>query len=236
VTPPRLLLTRPRAQSEAFAAALAKTLPGRFEPVMAPLLEIVPVAAEIDLADAQGLLFTSANGVAQFAAQVADRSLPAYCVGDMTARAARAAGFSARSADGDVEALAALVIAAARRGGGAFVHVRGRHAAGDLVGRLAAAGVPARGLALYDQVARAIDGVAAEMLAAGGIAVLTAFSPRSAAALARQADEAGWALGNASLVSLSANADAAFDGPEPGRRLIAPTPTRAGMIVALGVL
>ena len=76
----------------------------------------------------------------------------------MTAAAARAAGFAARSADGDVDDLAALVIAAHRPGAGAFLHVRGRHAAGDLVGRLAAAGVPARAAEIYDQAPRPIDG------------------------------------------------------------------------------
>jgi uroporphyrinogen-III synthase len=232
----RVLLTRPREQSEAFATALGTALPGRFEPVIAPLLEIVPIPAEIDLGGVQGLLFTSANGVAQFAARSQARALPAFCVGDMTTRAARAAGFAARSADGDVAALARLAIAAAQPGGGAFLHVRGRHAAGDLVGRLDAAGVPARGLALYDQIPAAIGGAAAALMAAGGIAVLTAFSPRSAAGLAHQIRAAGWDIGASTLVSLSAAADAAFDAPEPGRRVIAPEPTRAGMIAALGAL
>jgi uroporphyrinogen-III synthase len=236
VSPARVLLTRPREQSEAFAAALEAALPGRYEPVIAPLLEIVPLPADIDLTGAQGLLFTSANGVAQFAARSPDRALPAYCVGDMTARAARAAGFDAHSADGDVEALARLAIAEARPGGGPYLHVRGRHAAGDLVGRLAASGVAACGLALYDQVPAAIGGPAATLLAAGGIPVLTAFSPRSAAGLAGQIRSAGWDIGASTLVSLSAAADAAFDAPEPGRRMIAPAPTRAGMIAALGAL
>lgn len=234
--PSRLLLTRPRDQSEAFAAALDAALPGRFEPVIAPLLEIVPIAASIDLSDVQGLVFTSANGVTQFVARIADRAPPAYCVGAMTASAARAAGFAAVSADGDTEALAALIIARHRPGGGTFLHVRGRHAAGDLVGRLQAAGVPARGLALYEQRPGRIDGTVAALLAAGGIAVLTAFSPRSAAGLARVARASGWNLGTTCLVSLSANADAAFDGPDPGRRIIAAEPTRAGMIAALATL
>lgn len=232
----RVLLTRPRDQSGAFAAAIETALPGRFEAVIAPLLKIVPIPAEINLRGVQGLLFTSANGVAQFAARMETRTLSAYCVGDMTAQAAREAGFAARSADGDVAALAELVIAAARPGGGVFVHVRGRHAAGDLVGRLDAAGVPARGLALYDQIPAAIGGAAAALLAAGAISVLTAFSPRSAARLSQQVRAAGWSVGASTLVSLSPAADAAFAAPEPARRVIARAPTRAGMIEALGGL
>ena len=108
--PRTLLLTRPRAQSEAFAEALAERLPGRFRPVISPLLEIVPLPAPLDLADVQGLIFTSANGVEQFAARTPDRSLPAWCVGDDDRRRGAArAGFAARSADGDVADLAALI-------------------------------------------------------------------------------------------------------------------------------
>lgn len=235
--PRRLLLTRPRPQGEAFAAALAAALPGRFAPVLAPMLEIAPRAAAdlaaIDLAGAQALLFTSSNGVEAFAGLSAERGPPAWCVGDSTARAARAAGFAARSAGGDVVALAALAMAAARPDGGELVHVRGRHAAGDLVGRLAAAGLPARGLELYDQVAVDPPAEAAALLAAGAVEVAAAFSPRSAAAFAAAARAAGWPLGGVTLVSLSAAADAAHDGPEPGRRVIAAEPSRAGMIAAL---
>lgn len=236
MTPRTLLLTRPQAQSEAFAAALEAALPGRFRAVIAPVLRIAPVDAAIDLAGAQALLFTSANGVAVFAARSAARDLPAWCVGAMTAAAARAAGFAALSADGDVAGLAALARREARPGAGELVHVRGRHAAGDLTGRLAAAGVPARALELYDQAPVEIGAAARALLARGGIEVLTAFSPRSAALFARAAAAAGWDLGGATLVALSAAADAAHDRPEPGRRVVAPAPTRAGMIAALAAL
>jgi uroporphyrinogen-III synthase len=227
-----LLLTRPRAQSQAFAAVLEAELPGRFRPVIAPLLAIVPVPGPIDLAGLQGILFTSANAVEQFAARVADRGLPAFCVGDMTTAAARAAGFDARSAAGDVEALAALVTSAHRSGGGAFLHVRGRHAAGDLVGRLAAAGIPARAAEIYDQAPHPMEGEARALLEAGRADVLTFFSPRSARLFAEAARGSGWSLGGATAVSLSAAADAALD-LTVGSRRIAAAPTRAGMLDAL---
>ena len=228
-----LILTRPRRQSRAFATAVEEALPGRFAVIVAPLIEIVPVAAEIDLAGLQGIVFTSGNGVEQFAARSGDRGLPAFCVGEITAAAARAAGFAAHSADGDVGALAALVAAAWRPGAGDFLHVRGRHAAGDLVALLAAAGVPARAAEIYDQVPRAIGGAARALLAAGGLAVVALFSPRSARLFAAQARAAGWPLGRVTAVSLSANADAALDGLGLGRRLVAPAPGRAGMLAAL---
>ncbi|MBP7242251.1 uroporphyrinogen-III synthase [Amaricoccus sp.] len=232
----RLLVTRPGAQGRAFAAALEAALPGRFDPLLAPFLAIAPRAAPIDLAGAQALLFSSANGVEIFAAMSAERGLPALCVGDITAETARTAGFAVESAGGDVEALARLALARARPGAGDLVHVRGVHAAGDLVGRLAAAGLPARALQLYDQVAVPPTPEAATLLAAGAIEVATAFSPRSAALFAAAARAASWPLSQMTLVSLSANADAAHDAPEPGRRVIAPRPDRTGMITALAGL
>lgn len=232
--PRSLLLTRPRAQSEAFAAVLAAELPGRFRTLVAPLIEIVPVAeAPLDLSGLQGLLFTSSNGVEAFAARTADRSLPALCVGDMTAAAARAAGFAdAASADGDVAAIAALAAAAYRPGAGAFLHVRGRHAAGDLTGRLAAAGIPARAAELYDQRTVDLAPAAASALAAGAVEVVALFSPRSARIFAAQARAAGWPLGGVAFAALSPAVAAALDGL-PGRRHVAAAPTRAGMLETL---
>ena len=87
-----LLLTRPVEQSRAFAEALEIALPDRFAPVVSPVLTVARTEGAIPLDEAQGLLFTSANGVAQFAARTADRRLPALCVGEMTAEAARRAG------------------------------------------------------------------------------------------------------------------------------------------------
>lgn len=228
-----LILTRPLRQSQAFAAALAEALPDRFTVLCAPLIAIAPLAGEIDLAGLQGLVFSSANGVEQFAARTAERGLVAWCVGEMTAAAARAAGFEARSADGDVGDLAALVIAGHRPGAGAFLHVRGRHAAGDLLGMLAAAGVPARAAEIYDQSPRRIEGAAAALLAGGGPAAVALFSPRTARLFAAQARDEGWPLGRVTAVSLSAAADAGLDGLGLGRRLVAPTPGRAGMLAAL---
>jgi uroporphyrinogen-III synthase len=228
-----LLLTRPQAQSEAFAQALAAALPGRFEALVAPLLAIAPVQGPLDLDGVQGLVFTSANGVGMLAARSYERGLPAFCVGDMTTEAARAAGFAARSANGDVADLAALVIAAHRPGGGPFVHVRGHHAAGDLTGRLAAAGVPVRAAEIYEQAPRPMGQEAAALLAAGRVAAAALFSPRTARLFAEEAREAGWDLAPLTSVSISAAADAALAGVTPGRRLIARRPSREEMIAAL---
>lgn len=225
-----LILTRPAAQSAAFAAELERRLPGRFAPVLvAPLLEIAPVGGAVDLAGIAGLLFTSANGVEAFAAASAERGLPALCVGEMTAAAARAQGFAAHSADGDVTALAALAAAWWRPGSGALLHVRGRHAAGDLVGALAARGIPARAAELYDQRPQPLSAGARRLIAAGGEVVVPLFSPRTARVFAREA--AGLDLGAVTVVGLS---EAVVSPVPAGRRIVTPSPGREGMLAALG--
>ena len=47
--PRTLLLTRPREQSLAFATALERVLPGRFQALVAPMLAIAPTGAPIAL-------------------------------------------------------------------------------------------------------------------------------------------------------------------------------------------
>lgn len=234
--PRRLLLTRPADQSASFAAALEEAAPGRFEMVVAPVLRLAAVPGGIDLSGAQGVLFTSANGVAHFAARTTERNLPALCVGAMTAAAAREIGLEARSAGGDVVALAEMAIAAYRPGAGAFVHVRGRQAAGDLLGQLAAAGVPGRAAEIYEQAPCPLSARARDFLAAGGIDVMALFSPRSAGLLAAELRAGGWDLSGVTAVALSAAAGAGLSGVTPGAWITAEAPTRAGMIAALAAL
>ncbi|MFO1107401.1 MAG: uroporphyrinogen-III synthase [Amaricoccus sp.] len=233
--PRTLLLTRPREQSLAFATALERVLPGRFQALVAPMLAIAPTGAPIALDGIQALLFTSANGVAQFAAQSPERGLPALCVGAMTTEAARRAGFAATSAEGDVAALARLA-RDAWRPGGTFLHVRGRHAAGDLVAALGAWGVPARAAEIYDQVPQPLDDAARAALGAGAVDALAVFSPRSASLLGAALREGGWPLAHVRAAALSAAADAGLGSVPLAARAIAASPTRDGLIAALAAL
>lgn len=231
--PRTLILTRPRAEGEAFAAVIKARLPGRFSPVIAPVLEIAPLPAAIELDGVAALIFTSANGVAEFTARTARRDLPAFCVGEITADAARAAGIQAVSADGDVVALAALITAQHRPADGPLLHIRGHHAAGDLAGALARAGFTMRATVVYDQRGCDIDGAAADLLAAGGAEIVTHFSPRSARLFAAQAAAEGWPLAAATSLALSAAADTEVAELGFGRRLVTAAPTREAMIAAL---
>ena len=121
------------------------------EPVVAPLLEVHALPGPVDLDGVGALAFTSANGVRAFAERSAERALPVFTVGDATAAAAQKAGFTdVASASGDLDALADLIAAHAGRLLGTVLAPGPREPAGDLPRALAAQGVTARALALYE--------------------------------------------------------------------------------------
>ncbi|MGF1608133.1 MAG: uroporphyrinogen-III synthase [Kiloniellales bacterium] len=195
----RLLITRTPDDAATLVAALEAR---GHDCLVEPLYSVVP--AEIDeatlaeaLAEAPGgvqaLLFTSANGARAFAARSARRDLPVYAVGDATAAAARAAGFTqVESAGGDVQALAALVAGRLEPAQGALFHAAARQVAGDLQGQLTAKGFEVRRLVLYE--ARPVERLSASAEAALGAGTLDAalfFSPRSAETFVRLLSDAG---------------------------------------------
>ena len=172
----RVLITRPAAD----AGPLAHALEARgFSVLIEPLLRIRMLDGPApDLAGVQALAFTSANGVRALvhaAPEAPAAGCPAFAVGPATAEAARIAGFAeVISADGDVGALADVIVGRLEPEAGAVLHVAGSQRAGDLVGRIEAAGFHARRAVLY-------EAVAAEAL-----------SPETRAAMA--AGEGGWGL------------------------------------------
>lgn len=191
----KALVTRPREDAEELAAALAAR---GIEPVLEPLLTIrfvddgANVLAPL-LDGAQAVLFTSANGVRAFAAASPRRDLPAFAVGEATAKTARDAGFAAvDSAGGDVADLAALVQQRLKPADGALVHAAAGDVAGDLAGALAAAGFALRRAVLYEAVAaERLSGATAALLAHGEVALALFFSPRTAQLFVRLATDAG---------------------------------------------
>lgn len=177
---PLVLVTRPSAD----AAALADLLSARgIDTVAAPMLDIVATdGPPPDLDGVRALLFTSRNGVRAFAERSEERSLPVYVVGAGTARAARAAGFgTVTSADGDVNALAAVVTSALKPDGGPLLHVAGEDRAGDLARMLEDAGFAVRTHVAYAARATSSLPPAADAALTGERLVAVAlFSPRTA--------------------------------------------------------
>ena len=158
---PRVWVTRAQPQAEATAERLR--IMG-FEPVVAPVLAIRPVAdAALDLAGVNALAFTSAAGVSAFVSLLAAsdrdsaRELAVFAVGAATAAAARAAGFAdVTSAEGDVHALEALIAAAPRRPG-LVLNPTAAEPAADLAGLLADRGLAARSVVVYETAEVAFD-------------------------------------------------------------------------------
>lgn len=179
---PILLMTRPEAQSRAFAEALGRE-GADFALLIAPLIGITFGPALPDMAPFRGLVFTSANGVAAYA-RLGGPVLPAFTVGAATAEAARAAGLPATSAEGTVEDLIAHLRAA--RPEAPLLHVRGRHSRGDLAGRLSAAGLPVSAFVAYDQPALPLPEKARAALTGRTTIVAPVFSPRTAALFSKQ--------------------------------------------------
>ncbi len=199
------LITRPLED----AKPLAELLAGRgVECTVEPLLEIVPhPEAVIDLTGVQALLFTSANGVRAFAAKSSRRDLKVLTVGDGSATVARELGFSdVTAAAGDVDALAALAIGKLDPKAGPLFHGAASALAGDLQGKLEAAGFTLRRAVLYEaKTATTLSPETRMNLALGGVDMVLLFSPRTArtfAELWRAADAPS--LGKTTALALSA--------------------------------
>lgn len=147
----RVGITRALPEAETTAARVREH---GAEPVLVPLLTIVPCAFDTSIAGAQALLFSSSNGVRAFPAVKEAASCVVLAVGDATARAARDAGFrDVRSADGDVQALARLAITSLDPAKGKLIHIRGTHVAGNLSQALVAAGFELEPRIAYTAVA-----------------------------------------------------------------------------------
>ncbi|MEM9049781.1 MAG: uroporphyrinogen-III synthase [Pseudomonadota bacterium] len=204
-----LLLTRPLAQAQSFAARAVAACSGRVRPIIWPLIRIEDEPVALALDGVQALLFTSSNAVQAFARLSDRRDLPALCVGDVSAAAARAVGLTASSAQGDVGALARLAAAAYLPGAGAYMHLRGHDMAGDLAGALRAEGIHVREAVVYAaRPAMTVPDMAATALTGRQPKIVTIFSPRTArlfAGFAGQAADTGaaWALQEAVAVAIS---------------------------------
>jgi uroporphyrinogen-III synthase len=235
----KALVTRPREDAGGLIAAL--TVRG-VEPLLEPLLriELAPDAREAlaaALPGAQAVLFTSANGARAFAASSPRRNLPAFAVGDATARAAREAGFArVESAGGDIRALADLVGQRLPPRTGALIHAAASAVAGDLAGTLSRRGFTVRRLHLYEAVAAIhFSAESRAALVAGAVDFALFFSPRTAETFVTLARDAGLADRTATMVGVALSpAVAAALQPLTWRRIaIAAAPNEAALLGAL---
>jgi uroporphyrinogen-III synthase len=171
------------------------------EAVEAPLFTVTPIAWTPPPADRfDALALTSANAAAQAGSELARyRDLPAFVVGDATARAATSAGLNVRHiGHGDG---AALAEAAAQAGVRSMLHLCGREHR-PLRGEVAVTACP-----VYAAEARdSLPAAAIEAIGRGAIVLL--HSPRAAALFAGLADTAGLGRDAIRLAAISPHAAA----------------------------
>ena len=145
-----------------------------------------------------------------------------FAVGDATAEAARAAGFSdVNSAQGDVHALAELVATAPRRPS-LVLNPAAAEPAADLVALLAARGVAARSVAVYETREAALNSPPDDL---GGVLVHSPRAARAAARVLRRTDVSAITVYAISPAAAAPLADLKF------RRIIAaPFPNEAALL------
>ena len=227
----RVMLTRPRADSE----RLAKELQARGNVVVIePMLNIVPQGLIPPLDDVAALIVTSANSIRTFAAACDRRDLIVYAVGDATALVASEVGFTAvESAQGDAVALEAHITAQVKPGAGSLLHIQGRDVTGELDESLISKGYNVRSAVMYRaETANELFQEARDLLVSRNIDVILFFSPRTVKTFVRLVSEAGLADRCDTIIAICLSAAVA----EAGSALIwsgvhsAATPDRAAML------
>ncbi len=168
-------MTRPRAQSESFAAKVARAWGKPLTIIHSPLIEVTWVDATPDGCDS--LIFTSVNGVTAAKRMGLPNGLPVWCVGKKTAKAARDAGFDPTIGPGDAEGLIADIIA--DNPPGRLAHIRGLHTRGDVGARLRSVGIACADVIAYDQQAQTLNDEAKAALAGKSPVIVPLFSSRT---------------------------------------------------------
>ncbi|MBQ2261550.1 MAG: uroporphyrinogen-III synthase [Loktanella sp.] len=223
---PVLILTRPAAQAEAFAAEIRALWAGSVRIILSPLLEIVPLTVSDDLSAVNGVIFTSGHGVAACATANLPSGLPAWCVGDKTAQLAAEAGFDAIAGPGDAARLVEKIIG--RRPQGPLAHLRGRHTRGDVTEKLTSAGISCIDVVAYDQRAQSLSDEALNALHGTVPVIMPLFSPRTATILSEQ----GPFSAPVQLIVISTAVQAAAAALRVKSVSVAATPDAAAMTVA----
>ena len=179
---PTLIVTRPTAQSDSFAASISSAWNRPLNLIVSPLIKIVAMPVTVPAMDL--VIFTSVNGVNAAHSLGLPAGLKAWCVGVKTAQVARLAGFDSITGPGDADGLVAHVIAA--QPVGTIAHIRGKHARGEVSARLNVAGLTCIDVVAYDQEPCDLSAQAQSALCANDPVIFPLFSPRTSAILSAQ--------------------------------------------------
>ncbi|KRE01326.1 hypothetical protein ASE61_17720 [Bosea sp. Root670] len=230
----RVFVFRPRPDAERTARAIAEH---GFEPVVAPLFEVVRLTDAAPEGAFDAIVLTSGNGVPALAdGSIAWRDLPVFTVGSRTAAKVREAGLDdTRSADGDRNDLIELI----RRTlpvPAKLLMIVGRDRKEDVPDRLREAGYEVTLWTAYaaEPVSVLPEDMQAALRHGGGGAALhySARGARTFIALAQAAGVADEAL-ELTHVTLSADVASPLISAGASTVLVAEHPEEAGMLAAL---
>ncbi|WP_288905118.1 uroporphyrinogen-III synthase [uncultured Sneathiella sp.] len=177
----KILITRPEPDGSRLARILKKM---GHETRLAPMMHIENLRGkQVDITGAQALLVTSANGARALGRALKPRDIKVFAVGAATAEAVRHEGFKdVHAAGGEVNSLAAKVIAECLPENGRLIHVAGSEVAGDLSGMLSEKGFQCTRVVLYEALpVTSLDGEVVRELKSGAISAVLFYSPRTAA-------------------------------------------------------
>lgn len=233
----QVLVTRPQPGADESAARLRAL---GFAPIVLPLTTIVPCKPTLlpDPMECDAVALTSVNAVryapAELLAGLAGK--PAFAVGDVTAAAAREAGFTVvRSASGDARDLVRLV-AATLPAGARLLHLAGAHRTEGFAEALEQAGYAVEIREIYR--AKEIDHSPAflrERLSGTEIWGAMVMSPRGATLLKVlvQTEEFTEAFERAVFFCISDRAAAPLAVVAPGRIVVSPAPSEDAVLHAM---
>ena len=175
-----ILITRPKED----AVFLANRLNNRdIKCIVEPLIEIVYLDKPMpNLSSVYAILITSANGIRALARLSSDRTIAIWTVGDASASTALSLGYrNVKSASGDVNDFARLVIQNMGGSKRPLLHISGSQVAGDLGKHLKSAGLLYKRCILYEAQARLkLSENTSRMIRKGLMDGVMLYSPRTA--------------------------------------------------------
>ena len=222
-----LLMTRPIVAAERFVSALPERVLAKWEPVFSPLMDIQPLHPTHVNDGFSGVVFSSANAVPHALRIGVTNNVPAYCVGPATTQAAENAGWNAKCAGQDANALISGVLGGSVAG--PLMHVRGKHTRGDIAQRLTQGGIPCDEVIAYDQTLLPLTEEAMGILSSGTPTIAPIFSPRTARHFVGQAPERA----KIHLVALSPSVAEPLNQLRFSDILVAERPNAEAMIAAV---
>ena len=222
----KLIITRPSKDAEALAMKL-KAL--GHEPVIVPLLEIIPrQGVAIPQRSYQAICLTSANGVVVYPDHI---SIPVFTVGPQSAEAAQTAGYGAVSHHGgDVEGMVSFITTTLKPLDGPLLYLSGATTSGDLEGQLTAHGFYVDRIVTYDAVATEPHHLAGVIGNSNGVLL---YSPRSAKLWASAVERANAQSHVRNIIHFCLSTNIAKALPQSWPTRIAATPDEFALLATL---